>query len=485
MKIVKSSLIAMLAVSTLFAGADATEKTQEVKSNVELQKELQDLKKKYEGLQEQLDTVQQHDAKDNIKFTVDFRNDYNYIKYEYNDYKFSLKGKQQDWSGTEATNNGLYTSRIYLNMKSSPVKKLTFTGQLAAYAIWGSHLFANEDPALKSWSASSKPGDTLFRIRQAYFVYSDKFSNGLPYAFSVGRRQSTDGFLANYREGNEEPGSPLAHITNMEVDGAMFKLDIGKYTLPGAFVKFVYGRAHSGGMETLYDSAGYKPYAQEDGDINENVDFFVLLGNIYDNGQYKLMFEHATIFDTKGARTGYPIGAALPDGGKNKSLDAGTAYLDALSFQVVGIGDMINDFLDSTTLFLSLARTQYSPNDGHELLGSTDDEDGYSVWTGFSIPDMITERGKIGFEYNHGSQYWTPMTWAEDSVLGSKLAVRGDAYEAYWNFHVLGLKNLTGQVRYTYEQHDYTPNIRCSGWVAPKPVDITAQNLRAFVRYQY
>ena len=77
------------------------------------------------------------------------------------------------------------------------------------------------------------------------------------------------------------------------------------------------------------------------------------------------------------------------------------------------------------------------------------------------------------------------MTWAEDSVMGSKVSVRGDAYEAYWNFNVMGLKNLTGQVRYTYEQHDYTPNIRCSGWVAPKNVDIKAQNLRAFVRYQY
>jgi hypothetical protein len=481
MKIVKSSLIAMLAITTLFAEADATQqKSEEIKSNAQLQKELQELKKKYEGLQEQVDTVQQHDAKDNIKFTVDFRNEYNYIKYEYD--KYSYKGK--DWSGTEAKNDGLFTSRIFLNMKSSPVKKLTFTGQLAAYALWGAHVY-EEDSTLKGWSASSKPGDTIFRIRQAYFVYSDTFSNGLPYAFSVGRRQSTDGFLANFREGNEEPGSPLAHITNMEVDGMMFKLTLDKYTLPGAFIKAVYGRAHTGGIETLYDRVGYKPYAQEDGDVNENVDFLVLLGNIYDNGQYKLMFEHATIFNTKGARVGYNIGAALPDGGKNKSLDAGTAYLDALSFQVTGIGDMINDFLDSTTLFLSLARTQYSPNAGHELLGSTDDEDGYSVWTGFSIPDMITEKGKIGFEYNHGSKYWTPMTWAEDSVLGSKLAVRGDAYEAYWNFHMFGLKNLTGQLRYTYEQHDYTPNIRCSGWVAPKPVDITAQNLRAFVRYQY
>jgi len=470
-----SVLISASVSTTLFA-----ETNSDVNKSVDLQKEVKELRKNLAGIQEQLDAVQQHDAKDNIKFTVDFRSDYNYINYDFN--KYSFKG--QSLAGTSAGNDALFTSRLYLNMKSSPIDKLTFTGQIAAYSIWGAHLYA-EDPTLKSWSASSKASDTLFRLRQAYFVYSDAFSNGLPYSFSVGRRQASDGFLANHREGNAEAGSPLAHITNMEIDGAMFKLDLGKYTLPGAYIKTVFGRAHVGGIESFYDSKGYKPYAQEDRDVNENVDFLIFLGNLYDNGQYRVMFEHANIFNTKGARSGIPIAATLADGGKNKSLDAGTAYLDALSFQMTGVGDMINDFLDDTTLFLSLARTQYSPDAGHKLLGSTSDEDGYSVWAGFSIPDMITEKGKLGFEYNHGSQYWTPMTWAEDSVMGSKLAIRGDAYEAYWNFNLMGLKNLTGQLRYTYEQHDYTPNIRCSGWVAPKEVDIQAQNLRAYVRYQF
>ena len=460
MKTIKMSTVALLTASTLYGGTAQ-----------ELQKQVTELQTTLTEMQEQLDKVQEHDAKDNIKFTVDFRSEYNYINYDFDQY--SHKGS--DWSGQSKKNNGLLATRLFLNMKSSPVDKLTFTGQLAAYGVWGGHAYGFEDPTLKGWSSSSKASDTLFRLRQAYFVYSDTLSNGLPYSFSAGRRQSTDGFLANHREGNAEPGSPLAHITNMEVDGAMFKLDLGKY-VKGSFIKAVYGRAHTGkGVETIYDKGGYRPYAIEEGDANENVDFLIFLGNLYDDGQYKVMFEHANIFNTKGQNLVT----------KKVSTDAGTAYLDALSFQMTGVGDMINDFLDDTTLFVSLARTQYSPDSTHQLLGSTDDEDGYSVWAGVSIPDMITEKGKIGFEYNHGSQYWTPMTWAEDSVMGSKVAIRGDAYEAYWNFNVMGLKNLTGQLRYTYEQHDYTPNIRCSGWVKPEEVDIKAQNLRAFVRYQF
>ncbi len=466
MRLINLSLVAMLAASSMYA--DDTNSTQ---APQDLQKQVAELKETLSEMQEQLDKVQQHDAKDNIKFTTDFRSEYNYINYDYE--KYSVKGKS--WAGTSKENNSLLATRLFLNMKSSPVEGLTFTGQLAAYGVWGGHAYGFEDPTLKGWSSSSKASDTLLRIRQAYFVYTDAFSNGLPYSFSVGRRQSTDGFLANHREGNAEAGSPLAHITNMEVDGAMVKLDFSKY-VKGAFLKTVFGRAHTGkGVETLYDKGGYRPYAIEDGDVNENVNFLIFLGNLYDDGQNKVMFEHASILNTKGLNTAT----------KAKSADAGTAYLDAVSYQMTGVGDMINDFLDDTTLFLSLARTQYSPESGHTLLGSTGDEDGYSVWAGFTIPDMMTEKGKLGFEYNHGSQYWTPMAWAEDSVMGSKVGIRGDAYEAYWNFNIMGLKNLTGQMRYTYEQHDYTPNIRCSGWVKPESVDIQAQNFRAFVRYQF
>jgi hypothetical protein len=449
------------------------------------EKRLKKLEKKVKSLSKKLNIVKAHDAYDNIKFSIDFRNSIDNINYKYDSYKAKVKGKVQDWSGTERSNDALLSSRLYLNMKSKPTNKLTFYGQLAMYGTWGgSHL--SHDASLKDWSESSKATDALFRVRQAYFVWADTFGeDGLPYNFSVGRRQATDGFLANHRENYVDSGSPLAHITNMEVNGMMFKLDTDKY-LTGSFIKFVYGRAHTGGIHTLNDVDGYRPYAQEESDIKENVDFFVLLSSLYNDGQYKLMFQNATIFDTKGARTGTKTAAQLPDGeGKNKSLDSGTANLTALSLEVSGIGTEINDFLDNTIAFASVAMTNYDPDSGHQLLGSTEDKDGYSVWAGFTIPDMITDKGKIGFEYTHGTKYWTPMSWAEDTAIGSKIATRGDAYEAYWNFNLFGAKNLASQLRYTHIQHDYTPNIRCSGWVAPKSVDIEADDIRFMISYRY
>jgi hypothetical protein len=458
----------------------AKKKVTKPKPANDLASEVKKLTKKVNKLNAKLNKVKQHDAYDNVKFNIEFRNSIDNINYKYNNY--SVKGK--DWSGTERSNDALLSSRMYLNMKAQPVSKLTFNGQLAMYGTWGgSHL--SHDSSLKDWSESSKSTDVTFRLRQAYFSWKDTLGeDGLPYSFSLGRRWSADGMLANHRENLADPGSAMAHITNMEVNGLMLKLETDEY-LSGSFLKVVAGRAHTGGIHTLNDVGGYQPYAQGEEDYDENVDFLVLFANLYNNGQYLLKYENAFIPNTKGARTGTPIAGTLPDGHKNKSLDAGSANLMALSLESSGIGDEISDFLDETIAFASIAMTTYDPDSDHELLGSSEEENGYSYWVGVVMPDLITDRGQIGFEFNHGSQYWTPMTWAEDTAIGSKTAVRGSAYEAYWNFDLFGSKHLSSQIRYTHLQHDYTPNIRCSGWVPSKPVDIEADDIRAFVTYRY
>jgi len=266
----------------------------------------------------------------------------------------------------------------------------------------------------------------------------------------------------------------------MEVNAAMVKLSWDRF-IEGAYTKFVYGRAHTGDHTGVYSIDGgdattpWGPYTDSTVVDDDSVDFFVIPGDAYNNSQYQIMYQWAHIFNTKGKR--------LSD---NKPKAAsGTADLFSLGLKVDGIGDEISDFLDDTTFFISGAYTKYTPDTGYSLLGSTSSENGSSVWTGVIFPDMITDAGKFGLEYNHGSKYWTPMTWAEDTAIGSKIAVRGDAYEAYWNFNLFGVKYLPSQVRYTYAQHNYTPNIKCAGWVTPNKVDITAQDVRLAVTYRY
>jgi hypothetical protein len=362
-------------------------------------------------------------------------------------------------------------------MMAAPHPKLSFKGKFGYYKTWGGNKIS--DPSLKEWQEVSKPIDSEFKIKEAYFVYADNYE-GTPLAFSFGRRPSSDGFLANHRENNTNPGSPLAHITNMEVEAGMVKIGLEKSTsLTGSYLKLVYGKAHDA-VTQVNDYYNYAPMAYDYDldssdavEYDEDVDFFVAVASLYNNGQYKLMAQHASILETKGQN----LDTLVKKGG------AGTAYLDALSLEVSGIGDGISDFWDETTAFASIAQTKYMPDSGYQLLGSTEDKTGSSFWLGTVLP--TNGMGKVGIEYNQGSKYWTPITWAEDSLMGSKVAVRGSAYEVYWNKTLFDIDNLTAQLRYTHLQHDYTPNIRCAGWVKPEAVDIEATNFRAMIRYQY
>ena len=458
MKNIISIAAATLLSTSLLANADMQTQIDD------LTKEVQKLKKDSTNTNKSLSAVKKATGGDNIKFGVDFRNAVDVIEYKDNE------------TDQTASNNSLLTSRLYLDMAASPMKGLVFKGRLAIYSTWGAHVY-DESAGLKDWSVSSKATDTIMRVKEAFFVYNDSIGEQ-PITFSIGRRPSTNGFLANYRENEKTSGSPAAHITNMEVNAAMVKLSWDRF-IPGAYTKFVYGRAHSGEMEGVYgnDAAARFPYADLDTVLeDENVDFFVMPGDAYNNGQYQIMYQWAHIFDTKG---------------KNVNTDtnkvaAGSADLFSLALKVDGIGDEISDFLDETTVFVSGAYTNYSANDGYSILGTeAGSVDGSSIWIGAIIPDGFTDAGKFGFEYNYGSKYWTPMTWAEDTAIGSKIAVRGDAYEAYWNFELFGVKYLPSQIRYTYAQHDYTPNINCAGWVTPQAVDITSQDIRLAVSYRY
>lgn len=452
----------------------------------ELKKEIQELRSsqivptpakldeviaEQKSIKADLAKVQKSNAMDKVKFSIDFRNAVDAISY---------KDRQ---SGYKLKNNSLLTSRFILGMQSSPqAGKLAFKGKLAVYSKWGGDLVAN-DGVQKDWSASSKASDTIMRIKEAIFIYNDKLGEQ-PFTLSVGRRPATTGFLANLRE-YESEGSPLAHITNMEVNGAMLKLDWDRF-ISGSYSKFVVGRAHTGDVSNVYGTPRTlngkinMPYAYTKAKEDHNVDWFVFLGDAYNDKKHQLMYEWAHIFNTKGKNLNKAGDDAI-------RVDAGSADLFALSYKLDGLSSNKESFLGKSLAFASVASTHYKAKSGYELNGSGDggSSNGYSFWVGANVPDLITDSGVLGFEYNHGSKYFTPMTWAEDSAIGSKVALRGDAYEAYWNFDLFGMKNLPSQVRYTYVKHNYTPNLNCAGWQSVEEVDIIAQNLRFFITYRY
>jgi hypothetical protein len=125
----------------------------------------------------------------------------------------------------------------------------------------------------------------------------------------------------------------------------------------------------------------------------------------------------------------------------------------ALSVLIDGLTE--DGILSETKLFGSFAWSNTMPDDGLAMLGSMDAESGSSYWFGAYVPfGENAKYGTIGAEFNHGSEYWRPFTYAEDTMIGSKLAVRGDAFEINYTYQLT--KALSLQARYVSIDYDYT-----------------------------
>ena len=436
-----------------------------------------------EALKNQLSEVKAHDAGDNIKWTVDFRTAYDYV-----DYKIQ---------GADKQDNGIWTNKLILGMASQPADNLIFRGSLGAYKAFGQTNMSSNGTMFQNfdWYGTQKPSDSTIKLREAYFIYTGDMGD-IPYAASFGRRPSVDGFLANLRNDNENPSSPISHNINMEFDGASFKFDMDKVTgISGMYLKLCLGRGFSettGSYSMNSTGTGFNPSYSEDGDTPD-MDLAGVIWQIYDNGQYKVM---ANYFQAWNMMDINPITYGMT--GDMVFSDVGDLTGGSLALQVNGIGDGISDFLDDSIFFLSYAYSKTDPNDvskawptGYNgMLGRNDSKTGSSIYTGVQVPGIMKGQ-RLGLEYNHGSKYWRSFTYGEDTLVGSKLAARGDAYEIYYIMPVVG-KNLTAQLSYVYIDYDYTGSDTFFGWTG-EPMDVdtkagavkTAQDLRLSLRYRY
>ncbi|AOO66734.1 DUF3373 family protein [Sulfurospirillum halorespirans] len=479
MKKLIAPLLIGAALSSAF-GADDSLK-QEIEALKVQMAELKNAQSKIniDALKSQISEIKAHDSGDNIKWTVDLRTAYDVVDYKMN--------------GVQNQDNGIWTNKLILGMASQPADNLIFRGSLGAYKAFGQSNMATNGTMFQSfdWYGTQKPSDSTVKLREAYFIYTGDMGD-MPYAASFGRRPSVDGFLANLRNDNESPASPISHNINMEFDGASFKFDMDKMTgISGMYLKLCLGRGFSETTGSYSMGAtGFSPSYSEDNQTPD-MDLAGLIWQIYDNGQYKVMANYFQAWNMMDINM-----VSMTD---YHFSDVGDLTGGSLALQVNGIGDGISDFLDDSIFFLSYAYSKTDPNDNvigssagpaTGMLGSSDSETGSSIYTGVQVPGIMKGQ-RLGVEYNHGSKYWRSFTYGEDTLVGSKLAARGDAYELYYILPIVG-KNLTAQLSYIYIDYDYTGSDTFFGWTGtPQDVDTTAgavktaQNIRASLRYRY
>ena len=435
-----------------------------------------------EELQESVEELTKATSGNHLKLGVDFRTSFDDVNYKMAD-------------GSNAENDGIFTNRLWINMDWAANENISFTGQLAYNKQYGQRFGASNtaNGSLEGfdWITNENANDDTLRVRSAYFFYRDDsfLGSDIPWTFSLGRRPSTNGHLINLRD-DDPAASPSGHAINVEFDGVSSKFGLEKLTgVTGMYVKLCGGRGASNASPRFNNT----PYSSTASD-NANIDMAGLIFVPYNNGQYSVgsMFYRAkNLIDlnnpsnqTGGFRT---VG----------SLDSASAYA-----MVNGIGNEWSDYLDDSTFFISGAMSKTDPDAGQSMLGSTQSETGYSYWAGLNMPSLVSEEGRWGVEFNHGSKFWRSITYGEDTMIGSKVAARGDAYEVYFTEPLLD-DIFTLQVRYTYIDYDYAGSNGFFGGTANgaigtgTPFEISgamgnpgsyvdkAQNIRVYLRYRY
>ena len=298
--------------------------------------------------------------------------------------------------------------------------------------------------SLFDWTGNEALSDNSLKVQQAYWLYmgDDAFGQGMDWTFSIGRRPSTNGFLANLSQ-DDPAASPLAHVINVEFDGLSTKLDLSQPTgVAGMSFKICLGEGSTNAVP-LFNNA--TPYAEDP----NGLDAIKLGGFIfepYNDGQFIVKATWFRAFDLPGIAMDMSTGEQL---GFKQYGDMDGA---AISLLVDGVTE--DGYGSDVKLFGSYAWSQTNPFEGEAMLGSIESESGTSFWTGAYLPvGEGAEYGTFGLEYNHGSQYWRPFTYAEDTMIGSKMAARGNAWELNYTYQIT--KALSLQARYVDISYEY------------------------------
>jgi hypothetical protein len=491
----------------------------------QLEKENQELAEDKDELQKRLDKTELHTATDKLSFGVDFRTRADTL--HYNDIRvapsslingFFTSAADGGFNGAtlgqiqqgmanmaaagmvpppdevDADNDIIYTNRLRLEMRSKVNDHVSFYGRMAAYKVFGdsSGVKFNQgslgDVTLDG-NTSSLPHGDMIRMERAFFNLHRYFGS-VPVNFSLGRRPSTEGPPLELRNNSLEGGSPLATLINWQFDGASLNFGLEDVThIPGAALKLCYGVGFEGDWGNASSLSSSQPSV-------DDVHMFGFIADLYNDELTSVVLNYAHAWDVTDGFTGLTVMPFIVsredrdnDGTNEYYFEKNNGGFITRMEPTTNIGDWdalslllrsnLVAWLADIDLFVAgswshtdpsrVSRNPFYEITGTGLLSSGGDlkeRDGYSLYAGVAFPMPLDAR--LGLEYNWGSKYWLNFSGAEDSLVGSKLAARGQVYEAYYHQPVYG-PNFFLTLGTQYYDYAYTG----SGNPLGKPIKIS------------
>jgi hypothetical protein len=364
----------------------------------------------------------------------------------------------------------LYTNRLRLKLDAKVADNVSFTGRLSMYKVFGDstgvQVFNGQPNSFNiDGTTTGVPNSDQLRVDRAYFSWNN--IGGSKLYLSIGRRPSTSGPPMNFRYDEPRGGTPSGSLIDFQFDGITAGYNLNE--------NMVFRVCYGLGYESGFGNGNLLKMPQ---DRLKDVHLVGANLDLWSSETSLVQATYAHAFNVTDGFNGLIVMPNNPLTGEPVPAPVVMRYTPSAnlgSINLFGVNVTHRqgpvDFYVSGNYSGTRPNTTTTPFGGlmSDPFETPVNHDGYMVLAGVRLSFSNDERTKLGFEYNHGSQYWFNFSHAEDDIFAPKTNTRGDVYEAYLTHRI----NDRFIFRANYIHYAY--NYSGSGWHvgAPKPLDST------------
>jgi hypothetical protein len=375
-------------------------------------------------------------------------------------------------------NNILYTNRLRLKVDAKVADDISFSGRLSMYKTFGDstgvQVFNGQPNTFNiDGTTVGVPNSDQLRVERAYFSWNH--IGGSKFYLSIGRRPSTEGPPMNYRHDEPRGGTPAGSIIDYQFDG----ITVGYSPNDEMTWRICYGLGYESGF-------GNGSLLKMPQDRLKDMHFLGANLDLYNSETTLVQTTYAHAFDVTDGSNGLLVLPNNPLTGEVVPAPVVMRYTPSANLGSINLLNLTLarkqgpiDFYVSGNYSGTRPNGKTTPFGGlmSDPFETPVDRNGYMVLVGGRVNFPNDERTKLGFEYNHGSQYWFNFAQAEDDIVAPKTNTRGNVYEAYLTHRISD--RFVFKADYIYYDYNYSG----SGWHVGAPKLLNSIPLLGFPTY--
>ncbi len=375
-------------------------------------------------------------------------------------------------------NSALFTNRLRLNIDAKVSDNVSFTGRLSMYKVFGDstgvQVFNGQPNSLNSdGTTTGVPNSDQLRVERAFFSWNN--IGGSKLYLSIGRRPSTGGPPMNYRQDELRGGTPSGSLIDYQFDG----ITVGYKITDNMIWRLCWGLGYESGFGNGHLLKMPQDRLKDSHFLGANLD-------LWNSERTLVQATYAHAFNVTDGFNGLMVLPANPLTGDPVGAPVLMRYTPSANLGGIHLFGMnisqrakSFDFYGSGNLSATRPNGITTPFGGlmSDPFETPVNRQGYMALAGLRFNFANDERTKLGFEFNHGSQYWFNFAQAADDIIAPKTNTRGSVVETYLthriNNHFIFKADF---IKYLYQYSG-------SGWHVGAPKLLSSQPTLGFPTY--